>query len=132
VSAPYAESTTLQEFVQRVQSMADLANYDEAEQVARATLSTLGETVSGGEAKQLGSWLPPELQSELAEKHGQASSFDKRQFLDKVAGKIYTVDLDRAEVQVSAVLQVLRSAAPANEINDTIAQLPQQLAAMFE
>lgn len=131
MSAPYAESTTLQEFVQRVQGLADIGNYDEAEQVARATLSSLGETVSGGQAKQLATWLPPELQAELAEKHGQASSFDKRQFLDKVAGKIYTVELDRAEAQVSAVLQVVRSAAPSNEIDDTIAQLPPELSAMF-
>lgn len=119
-------------FVEAVRQRAELANYVEAHQLCRACLEVLGETISGGEAKQLAQWLPDELGGELATQHGEASRFDKPSFLDKVGGKIHSVESERVEQQVSAVLNTTRAAAPPDELADTIAQLPPELSAMFE
>lgn len=124
-------STALREFVNDVQRRAEVDSYEEAHQLSHATLGALGEAVSGGQAQQLSGWLPPELAQELAEKSGHAQAFDKPNFLDAVGGAIHTVDDQRVERQVTGVLNALRGSAPAGELDDTIAQLPRELAALF-
>lgn len=86
---------------------------------------------SGGETKQLAGWLPPDVRNELTDQTGHASGFDKRNFLEKVGGMVYTVDLDRVEKQVRAALQVASASAPAGERDDLIAQLPPELGDLF-
>lgn len=124
-------SPQLRDFVQRVQDRAQLENYEEAHQLSRASLRVLGQSVSGGEAKRLAEWVPPELQDELTEQSGHASAFDKKNFLEKIGGLTYSVDTDRVEQRVTAVLQVLRASAKGGELDDTIAQLPPELSRMF-
>lgn len=131
-SLPFEDSPQLQEFVRRVQELAGLESYNEAHQLARATVRALGASVSGGQAKQLAQWLPEKLRDELGQKSGQASQFDKTSFLDKVSGQVHAVDVDQIESQVTAVLHVVGSTAPRQEIDDTLAQLPPELAAMFD
>lgn len=119
-------------FVHDVQHRAGLDNYHEAHQLSLATLGTLGETISGGEARQLARWLPMELAKRLATQTGQANRVSPNAFLEKVGGQVTTVDPDRLDAQVRATLQALRDTAPAGELNDTIAQLPQPIAALFD
>lgn len=124
-------SDELRGFVEQVQQRAGLDNYEEAHQLVRATLNVLGQSVSGGETKQLAGWLPPDVRNELTDQTGHASGFDKRNFLEKVGGMVYTVDLDRVEKQVRAALQVASASAPAGERDDLIAQLPPELGDLF-
>lgn len=162
MSIPLPDSTTTFEFVNRVQALAGLDSYEQAERVTSATLQVLGESVSRGEAKRLARWLPPELAGELAARDGVAKgfgargvdakgldtkgldtkrfdakgleplpTFDRDQFLGKVAARLHTTGMEWVEEQASAALQVLRSAAPANRINDVLAELPPDLCAMF-
>lgn len=130
-NVPYQDSENLEEFVRQVQEHAGLDSYNEAHQLARATVRALGTSISGGQATQLAQWLPDKLQDELADKTGQASRFDKTNFLEKVAGQIHSVDLESVETQVSATLGVVRSSASAEQLEDTIAQLPRELSVMF-
>ncbi len=53
------------EFVAQVQRRADLKTKDEAVQAIQATLETLGERLTGGEAKDLAAQLPPEIATYL-------------------------------------------------------------------
>ncbi|SNR36016.1 Uncharacterized conserved protein, DUF2267 family [Haloechinothrix alba] len=124
-------STEMHQFVRNVQDRAGLETYGESHQLSRAAMTVLGQSVSGGQAKKLAAWLPPELHAELAEEHGHATAFDKHAFLDKIAGFIPSVDLDEVEKQVSAVLRTLHGSAPEDELTDTIDQLPPELAALF-
>lgn len=119
-------------FVEAVRERAGLANYEEANQLCSACLEVLGETISGGEAGKLAEWLPDELGGTLSAQHGPASRFDKPSFLDKVGGKVHSVDSERVERQVQAVLNTTRAQAPREEFADTVAQLPPELAALFE
>lgn len=124
-------SQELRDFVTQVQQGARLENYEEAHQAARATLAVLGQSISGGEAQRLAAWVPPDLRDQLAGQSGQASAFDKPNFIEKISGMLYTVDPERVEKQIRAVLSTLRVAATDGELNDTISQLPPDLAELF-
>jgi len=124
-------SGELQDFLQRVQQSARLANYEEAHRAAQATLTVLGQSISGGEARRLAEWLPAELREQCAEQSGHATAFDKANFVDKVGGMLYTVDAERGENEIRAVLRQVRASAPHGELDDTISQLPAELAEMF-
>lgn len=127
-----SHSDQLREFIQQIQHRASLEQYEEAHQLAVATLEALGQSVSGGQAQQLAQWVPPELGEELTGHTGHASAFDKSNFLDKIGGKIFTVDIERVEQYVRVTLQTVRSYAPTEEFDNTIAQLPDELAALFD
>lgn len=124
-------SQEMSTFVDQVQQRAGLDNTEEADQLSRASVQVLGQAISGGQAEQLARWLPDELSTELAAQSGQASGFDKPQLLEKVGGKILTVDSDEIERQVAAVLSTLRASAPEGELDDTLAQLPPELETLF-
>lgn len=132
MTGPGPQGMTMETFLEQVQQRAGLSTQQEADRLARATMSTLSERVTGGQANDLSPALPPELRTELARFSGQATSFDKNAFLDRISGEIDTVDLEEAEKQVRAVLTILRQWAPGGEIDATIAQLPSDLAALFE
>jgi uncharacterized protein (DUF2267 family) len=119
-----------QEFLAGVGRRAEL-DRDQAERVDRATLGALGRTISGGQARQLAEWLPPELGAELAEHHGQAEAFDRTNFLDSVGAHTFSVDPDVVAEQARATLQTMRAEAPTDQIEDTLAQLPPALAELF-
>lgn len=121
----------MEEFLRRVREYAGTSSSIEADRVARATVSTLADRITAGQIKELAAGLPHELRDETGQRTGQAESFDKREFLDRISGEIDTVDLDEAESQVQAVLRVVREWAPEGQIDDTIAQLPHDLKDMF-
>lgn len=131
VTLPTSHSAAMERFLQRVQEHASLSSTVDAERVARATVSTLAERITAGQIQDLGADLPDELRTELSQRSGQAEAFDKGAFLDRVSGEIDSVDIDEVENEVRAVLRVLREWAPEGQIDDTLAQLPQDLARMF-
>lgn len=124
-------STELADFVHQVQHRARLDNYHEAYQLSLATLGTLAETISAGEARQLARWLPVELAKRLAIQTGHANRVSPNAFLEKIGGHVTTVDTNRLTEQVHGTLQTVRATAPTGELDDTIAQLPPQIATLF-
>ncbi len=131
MTGPGPQGMTMETFLEQVQQRAGLSTQKEADRLARATMSTLSERVTAGQVDDLSPALPPELRTELGRFSGQARSFDKLGFLDRVSGEIESVDLEETEKQVRAVFAVLRQWAPSGELDDTLAQLPQDLAALF-
>ncbi|MDR7299975.1 DUF2267 domain-containing protein [Haloactinomyces albus] len=118
-------------FLDRVAERAGLSTRQEADRLARATMSALSERITAGQINDLSPGLPPELGTELAGHTGQAVAFDKSTFLDRISGEIETVDLDEAERQIRVVFAVLREWVPDEEIDDTLGQLSPELADMF-
>lgn len=112
-------------FVATVQRKAGLSR-PEAERAARATLETLAERLSAGEARDLAERLPPELAPWLATNR-PAEPLDVDEFVGRVAAR-EGVDLAAAEQHARAVFDALGQTVGEDEIDDMAAQLPQDFA----
>ncbi|MBK0866584.1 MAG: DUF2267 domain-containing protein [Saccharopolyspora sp.] len=120
-----------QSFVGEVRRASGVESTAEAETLVRATLRTLGESITAGELDELVEPLPKEARDAVHDRSGQARQVDKNGFLDRVSADIYTTDLDTTEQQVRAVLSTVRSWTEPGEVDDTVAQLPSSIAALF-
>jgi uncharacterized protein (DUF2267 family) len=98
---------------------------DTMERVERATLRTLAERISGGEAQDLASQLPADLQDSLRRPGEEAEAFGVDEFVRRVAerGK---VGPDEARAGAAAVLITVREAVTPGEFDDVLSQLPQE------
>lgn len=124
-------TSRMESFLTRVQQVGELSSRDEADRATRATLGALAESITGGQMDELTPGLPRELRAQVEQASGQARSFSKEAFLDRVTGGTGTVDTGKAETQARAVLRTLYEWAPAGEIDDTVRQLPSDLSDMF-
>lgn len=129
---PQRAGRTMRAVVDQVRRRAGLERDEEAERVVRATMHKLGARISSGQARDLAAVLPPELGEELTN-HGtrQATSVDKHELIDQISAEIHSVDAETVEEHVAVVLHTVRQWAPDTELDDTLAQLPPQLAALF-
>jgi uncharacterized protein (DUF2267 family) len=94
----------------------------ETEKAARATLATLGERISRGEARDLAAQLPPEIAPWLhADERSQR--FDVDEFLRRVATRS-GVDEDAALRRARVVFAVLGQAIAPSEFDDLASELP--------
>lgn len=118
------------EFVGQVQHRARLASGGEAIRAISATLGTLAERLYGGEADDLAAQLPREIQPYLqAIESGR--DFDLREFFQRVSDR-EQVDLPEAIYHARAVMSVVRDAVSAGEIQDILAQLPDEYDPLFQ
>jgi uncharacterized protein (DUF2267 family) len=110
------------EFMTKVGGRADVS-LDTADALTAATLQTVAERISGGEAADLARYLPPELQPHLLRADEAAESFDVTEFVRRVAERSGT-DPDQARAGVRAVFATLAEEVPSGELHDLKAQLP--------
>lgn len=113
-------------FLDRVRRRAGVPTRAEAESAAHATLDALAARVSAGQARDLAPYLPPPLRPHLDHAPAEAQPFGYAEFLGRVAEQRAT-----AETHARAVLATLREAAPEPEIQDSLAQLPDDLTRLF-
>jgi uncharacterized protein (DUF2267 family) len=111
-----------EEFIAQVAQEAGLSEEDAAT-LTRATLSTLAERISGGEARDLAAQLPAPLKTALISAHENAEAFSVKEFVERTAERADT-DPDVADVAVDAVLATLRDAVTPGEFDDVLSQLP--------
>jgi uncharacterized protein (DUF2267 family) len=97
----------------------------QAEAVTQATLLTLAERITGGEARDLAAQLPKELQGPLDKKREPAEAFDVNEFIRRVSTRAGT-DLDTAGRGARSVFQTLNAAVTTGEFEDVLSQLPKQ------
>ncbi|MGC1213035.1 MAG: DUF2267 domain-containing protein [Micromonospora sp.] len=118
-------------FVEAVSRRAELPT-EQAATIARATLQTLAERVTGTEAADLAAQLPDELSAYLATPAGgPRATGGTVAFLHRVADRA-GVDAAVAEVGVRAVLSTLRETVTVGEFEDLVAQLPKGFDAMVD
>jgi uncharacterized protein (DUF2267 family) len=119
------------EFVNRVAERAGFGSTEEADRAATATLSVLGERLKGGEPKDAGAQLPPELADAIGFR-GPGEIFDLTEFYRRVAeregGGTLIVD---AQWHAGAVMEVLLDAVSPGERDDILSQLPQEYALLL-
>lgn len=95
---------------------------EEAERAVQATLRTLAERLTGGEAEDVADQLPPELRQHLTD-GSNAEPFDLSEFLRRVAER-EGVAPETAREHVRAVFAALGAALPPEELHDVESQLP--------
>lgn len=95
-----------------------------AENAITATLETLNERITGGEARDLAAQLPEEIQPALRPKAEEAEGFSSGEFYRRVA-EHEGVEIETARIEAWAVMRVLREAVTPGELDDMVAQLPE-------
>jgi uncharacterized protein (DUF2267 family) len=98
---------------------------DTVERVEHATLRTLADRISGGEAQDLASQLPSRLQADLRPAHEEAEAFGVDEFVRRVAER-GDVGPEEARTGTVAVLTTVREAVTPGEFDDVMSQLPQE------
>jgi uncharacterized protein (DUF2267 family) len=121
---------TDEEFINAVARRAGVST-QQAESLTRATLSTLADRLSSGEADDVASQLPRGLKEAMIPSTPKAEPFDLEEFIDRVSRRA-GVDAAKAEVGVRAVLTTLREAISKGEFEDMMAQLPLEFGQMIE
>jgi uncharacterized protein (DUF2267 family) len=111
-----------EEFITRVAENGAMSEEDAAI-LTRATLTTLAERITGGEAQDLAAQLPGPLKAALTSAHENAEAFSFEEFVERTAERAGT-DIDKAELGVVAVFATLREAVTPGEFDDVLSQLP--------
>jgi len=119
-----------EQFVNEVAQRSGMGR-NEAESLVRATLRTLAERLSGGEAEDLRAQLPRQLQAELIPPQQEAQGFGVEEFVQKVAARS-GVDESDAGAGVATVLSVIRDAVTPGEFDDVLAKLGRDFAKLVE
>lgn len=118
------------DFVGQVQHRLEYAQFGEAVRAIRAVLTTLGERMPEGEATDLASPLPMEIDRYLIEaEHGQRFEYDE--FLSRVAER-EGVDRSDANYHAQQVMVVVAEDVPPGNIEKARAGLPEEFDALFE
>lgn len=97
-----------------------------AEALTRATLRVLAERLTGGEARDLASQLPKELQPDLIPPTQEAQPLEPQDFVRRVAEQA-RVDEAEARQAVAAVLTTTREAVEPGEWEDVASQMGREL-----
>lgn len=97
----------------------------EAEVLTHATLQTLADRLSAGEAADLASQLPRGLQEFLRARYEKAEPFGLEEFVRRVGNRA-GVDMSMAWHGMRGVLATLRGGVSAGEFQDVIGQLPKE------
>lgn len=118
------------EFVGQVQHRLELAEEGEAVRAARATLTTLGERIVEGEAEDLASSLPMEIDRFLTEAES-GQRFDYDEFVERVAER-EGVERPDAAYHAKVILDIVAEVTPASEIDQVRGQLPDDFDDLFE
>jgi uncharacterized protein (DUF2267 family) len=108
-------------FIEKVEQEAN-APREDAERAARATLETLGERISAGEAEDIAQQLPEELRPVLI-RGRDPQPFDVGEFVHRVAMR-EGVKEPVAKEHARAVFAALGWVVSPKEIDDMAAQLP--------
>ena len=112
------------EFIQSVAARPKMSP-GQAEPITRATLETLAERISGGQARDLASQLPEELRGYVRKPMEDPEPFGLAEFVERVQSRA-AVDLQTATDGARAVLDTLRESVSAKEYGDVIDQLPEE------
>jgi uncharacterized protein (DUF2267 family) len=92
----------------------------------RATLETLADRVTAGEAMDLAAQLPKPLRGPLRPREDAADNFGVREFLRRAGERAGGVDETAARNGVRAVFTTVREAITGGEFDDMMAQLPRE------
>lgn len=103
----------------------------QAASVTSATLKTLAERISGGEARRLAEQLPRELREYLSKPRESAEPFGLGEFVRRVSERA-GVDTRLASDSARAVLRAVSKDVNTDEFEDMVSQLPEEFSEVLE
>lgn len=118
------------EFIETVRREAPLESEDTARDVTAATMETLGERITGGEATDLADRLPDEVAESILGAPGEAEPFSLEEFTSRVSERA-GVDETHAVEHGRAVATAL-SVEAGDELDAAREQLPSEFDLIFE
>lgn len=124
-----------EKILDEVQRQAGLDSTDAAAGAVEATLLTLGERITAGEAADLAAPLPEEFGEALTARSDESpADYSVEEFLDRVGRREESAGLDGEETErhVRAVLYALAESGLENELRVAREQLPNEYAAVFD
>jgi uncharacterized protein (DUF2267 family) len=113
------------DFTGTVQHRLEFAHTGETVRAIRATLSTLGQRLQAGAARDIAANLPMEIDWYLTgavDEHGQR--FDWSEFVDRVA-EIEGVEGSDAAYHAQVIVDLVLEQAPASDVRELREQLPE-------
>lgn len=119
-----------QEFIGQVQHRLELDEMGAAVRATRATLTTLGERLQEGEATDIASPLPREIDRYLTEADS-GQRFDYDEFLGRVAER-GGVDKPDANYRSQQIVALVNEVVPPGNIRKVRDQLPDEYENLFE
>lgn len=126
----YDDTWRYERFITTIEQRAGIG-WEKAERAARATLETLGERISRGQARDLAKDLPGELSRWLLDSGSpSAEPFDLQEFIRRVAER-EEVDTDSAERHARVVFLALARLVPSDELEDMVAELPKDFGSLI-
>lgn len=121
-----------EEFIGKVRQRARLATPGDAEKAVAATFAVLATRLKGREVEQLGAQLPPKLLQYLrVPEEAAGESFGAEEFFRCVSVR-EGIEVPEAEYHVRVVLALLAEVITMGEVEDIKAQLPPDLAKLFD
>jgi uncharacterized protein (DUF2267 family) len=120
------------EFINAVARRAGVSS-EQARRITEATLETLADRITGGEADDIAQMLPDPLAGHLRKppSRERANAFGLGEFVQRVSAGA-GVDSSVARAGVRAVFTTVREAVPGEEFADLVAQLPREFYEMLE
>ncbi len=118
-----------EEFVNLVKERAHLQSDRDALVATEATLKTLGERLTEREAAQLATQLPPEIGRFLTVVDTN-KSFDLETFYENVSRR-ESIGQPISREHARAVLSVVEETVTPGELQDVLAQLPEEYLTLF-
>ena len=121
-----------EDLYETIRERGELETTEAARDAARATLRTLGERITHGEAKDLADGLPQELAGAITGPENQAEAFGPREFVDRVSDREDDADQEAAQRHVRATLETIAERANHEEWRDVRDQLPEEYTPLYE
>ena len=119
---PNGTAIQFDQFVDLVAQRANL-DRDRARALTDATLKTLSERITGGEARDLAAQLPKELKASLDSAQEPAEAYSVDEFVRRVAERT-GLDENAARDGARVVMVTIREAVAGGEWDDITSQLP--------
>jgi uncharacterized protein (DUF2267 family) len=119
------------DFINRVQEETKLGTREEAIEITRAVLETLGERLDRKVRNGVAAQLPDELKEFLLARSDHTDRYGLIEFYNRVGAR---ADLKHqaAVTRTGQVVSVLRQAIPEGEIQDILEDLPDEYEELFE
>lgn len=129
---PTSRRTLDAELYEKMRDRGNLETTDAAREAAKATMRTLGERITPGEAEAIAVGLPDELGGTIAGLGGDAEAFGPEEFVDWVADREDEADQKVALRHARAILVTVGTRANRLEWRDVREQHPEEYAAFYE
>jgi uncharacterized protein (DUF2267 family) len=113
-----------EEFEDKVAGRAGVPR-DRAGVLIQATLQTLAERITGGEADDLAAQLPKQMKEWLTRTDEPAESFGLDEFIRRVSERAQVAPGEAGDA-ARAVFRTLREAVTGGEFDDMMSQLPDE------